>query len=173
MLYSLSASVIADTIHALAAMELLRSDPESDLSALLSPLIDPERRPQLMLMVRNAFAELMIDLLPFVDNASLDAEDAVCNAAGQSSADVSDPLMQVDLRTPSGLTSSFHGLLRRKLELSVVYGVLSACVPSLASAESSSASLFATSVVDMARSSRQALLDMLARVPAPFLRRGW
>lgn len=64
MLYSLSASVIADTIHALAAMELLRSDPESDLSALLSPLIDPERRPQLMLMVRNAFAELMIDASP-------------------------------------------------------------------------------------------------------------
>lgn len=106
-------------------------------------------------------------LLPFVDNASLDAEEAVCNAVGQSSADVTDPLMQVDLRTPSGLTSSFHGLLRRKLELSVVYGVLSACVPSLASAESSSASLFATSVADMARSSRQALLDMLARVPAP------
>ena len=72
MLYSLSTQVIADTVHALVALELLSASEPTRTA--LSPLLSPERRGMLTLMIKNAFSETVLDLIPYVDDADLDGE---------------------------------------------------------------------------------------------------
>lgn len=166
MLYSLSCNVIADTVHALAALEVL-GGAAGGLSKL-PPLLDPDRRGQLRLLIRNSFAETVMSLLPFVEDAEIDSEKAASAIAHQEPApDGADPLMQISLRLPASLpvsdgSASFHGLLRRRLETAVVKRVLAALAPT---AEDRDAAL------RDCRDSERLLLAMLSGPPAPFLRR--
>lgn len=128
MQYFLSTDVIADTIHALAALQILSEPDDSDTPP--SPLLDPERRGQLLLMIRNAFADLVLQLIPYVEDADLDAETPSAPPPHQEpQGDDDDPLMKIALRTPpqsvmSRYGDNFHGILRRRLETAVALRVL-------------------------------------------------
>ena len=70
MHFSLSTAVITDTIHALAAFESL-SAADKSTRLLLRPLLDRERTGLLRLMVKNAFAGIILHLLPMSTMRSL------------------------------------------------------------------------------------------------------
>lgn len=132
MLYSLSTVVISDTVHALAAMESLRAAGKS--SSLFAPLLDPARAGLLAIMVRNAFAETVLDLLPYVVDSSLGSETADVGPGAQAvDEDCADLLLRIELRVPPDFTSGMHGLVRRHLENAVVNRVLQTHLLSLAS----------------------------------------
>ena len=99
MLYSLSTQVIADTVHALVALELLSASEPTRTA--LSPLLDPERRGMLTLMIKNAFAETVLDLMPYVDDADLDGEKPAVSPGEHPADDSADHLMQIVLRVPA------------------------------------------------------------------------
>ena len=100
MHFSLSTAVITDTIHALAAFESLSAADEST-RLLLRPLLDRERTGLLRLMVKNAFAGIILHLLPYVDDAELDNELPAVDLGHQSSAEEADTLLGIDLRLPT------------------------------------------------------------------------
>lgn len=174
MLYSLSLNVIVDTIHALAAMEMLRVGEEA--KALLSPLLDTERRGPLRLMIKNAFTEIVLALMAFVDDASLDSETASGSPGHQEADDDSDMLLQLSLRTPTKVNSTFHGLFRRKIELAVVYRVLetyaltASSSPEGCSAAKSSSLALAEAFGQKVLTARADLLSLLTPSFTPFIR---
>lgn len=121
MLYSLSTQVIADTVHALVALELLSAPPQT--TVILSPLLDPAKRGLLTLMIKNAFAETVVGLLPYVDDAGLDDEKASSAPDPHQADDCQDHLLQVSLRVASP-SAGIHGIIRRHLEMAVVLRVI-------------------------------------------------
>lgn len=118
MLFSLSTNVIVDTIHAIAALETLRGRCGNDASAL-RPLLDRERSGPLRLLVKNAFAETVMRLLPYVTDTCLDNEKPDA-APGHQEVDAGgDILLQIELRIPEGFHASGASSLRRNLEFAV------------------------------------------------------
>ncbi len=127
MQYFLSTDVIADTIHALAAMQLLSAPPDEPRTP--SPLLDPERLGQLHLLIRNAFAETILALFPFVEDAELDDENPSTPPPHQEPIPAEPiPMLKISLRLPASVAGgeNFHGVLRRRLELAVAKRVLAA-----------------------------------------------
>ncbi|MDE5689157.1 MAG: hypothetical protein K2I38_00470 [Duncaniella sp.] len=126
MLYSLSTQVIADTVHALVALELLSASQPA--RSTLSPRLDPARRGVLTLMIKNAFAETVLDLLPYVDDADLDGEKPAASPGEHPADDSADHLMKIALRVPAApggeRPAGIHGLIRRQLEMTVVSRVI-------------------------------------------------
>lgn len=169
MLYSLSNSVILDTVHALAAMEMLGAGEETE--TILAPLLDPERRAPLALMIKNAFAELVVELLPYVDSAALDSETAVSDPGHHEADRTADSLMQIALRTPQTLPSGAHGLVRRQLELAVVYRTMELAV---LSAGSTCGNTAATTLISNFNASvetaKTTLRTLLTSAVQPFIR---
>ena len=135
MLYSLSISTIADTIHALAAMELLRAG--EDEKTLLSPLLDAERSELLSQMIKTAFAEISLTLLPYVEDIATDNES-----------------LDLSLRTPVFAFDGIHLVLRRKIEAAVAYKVIQTYI------------LSAASSADFPRTDYSELVDVFAKLVA-------
>lgn len=169
MLYSLSTQVIADTVHALVALELLSASADEKTS--LSPLIDPARRGILTLMIKNAFAETVLVLLPYVDDAELDGERPDLSPAAHPADDSADHLMQITLKVPQaaggGRQTGIHGLIRRHLEMAVVLRVIHTSLV----AAGDSAGLVRAAPFAVKLQQQLAALSALLRAPAaPFVR---
>ncbi len=73
MTISLSTDVILDTVHATAALETVTAETE-DVRLLFEPLLSRSARGPVMLMVKNAFAEMLLEILPAVKWCNLDNE---------------------------------------------------------------------------------------------------
>ncbi len=158
MHFSLSTAVITDTIHALAAFESL-SAADKSTRLLLRPLLDRERTGLLRLMVKNAFAGIILHLLPYVDDAELDNELPAVDPGHQSSAEEADTLLGIDLRLPAGVSG----------QLGVACRVLADSVAS-SSTHSDAASELASSFTARSESAVAAMLSALRTPARPFLR---
>lgn len=97
-----------DLIHAYAALELLSLDPDGELRALLTPLLDRDRPEPLRLMVQSSFAQAVLRLMPCVRDGDIDDPD----------------MLQLDLNLPVSFPSSLATALRRQLELAIAMDVL-------------------------------------------------
>ncbi len=162
MLYSLSTSVIMDTIQATAAFQTL-SAPD-DRKALLSPLLQPQVRGQLKIMVRNAFAETILAILPYVEECSLDGETSASDPGHQDPSDESDLLLTVEL-SPLATGQDVSGAsLRRVLEHIVV--MKSMRLWTLAAGDHETSGTYGA----LAASAMTTLLSSLRPQPRPFLR---
>lgn len=111
MLYSLSIPSVRRSIHAAAAIEVL-SDP--DAKSRLAPLLGPGRDEVTDVLIRDAFASLLLGLLPHIEDAVLDDE----------------TLLKVSLRTPADLPAGVHGSVCRALETYLAGTVMAAVDPS-------------------------------------------
>lgn len=171
MLYSLSTRVIADTVQAHVALELLAAPAE--VRPLLSPLLDPSRRGLLTLMVKNAFAEIVLDLLPYVDDAELDAEDARTSPGAHPADDSADHLLQITLRTPVGGPKGLSGVIRRHLEMMVVLRVIHSALLTAASSAANPSALSAMTAAIAARLDRRKtdlVTHLSGQLASPFVR---
>ena len=72
MTYHLSTNVILSTAQALAALQALACDDEE--RSVLAPVLCRQRQGMFALMVRNAFADVVLRLGPLVLDTSLDGE---------------------------------------------------------------------------------------------------
>lgn len=133
MLYSLSTNVITDTAHAIAAMQSLSGGEEGRV--LFGPILEPGRQGLLRLLVKNAFAEVIVALLPFITDCNLDDEDEASGVAHQEADDDSDALLQFELSAPGKLSSGAHSGIRRALEQSIAYKALQLWAISVESTE--------------------------------------
>lgn len=166
MQFSLSTAVITDTIHALAALEAL-SATDGETRLLLAPLLDRERPGPLRLMVKNAFAEIILRLLPYVGDVELDGESPDSLPGHQSATDGSDILLKVSLKIPAGAAPSLSSAVRRNLELAVVYRTLASA---LLATRSSVAGSLISSFSARSAEAVAAVLSVLRSPSRPFVR---
>lgn len=168
MHFSLSPTVIADNARATAAFAALSAD--SNERRALSPILDPKRRGLLVAAVRNAFAETILQIAPFVDFCRLDAETAtVAPDHIEPDNDGEDALMEVDIRLPKSLGSVAAWSIRRSLEEIVAQKALSRLIAAVPEA-SGAADRFAL----LASTSLSLLRSSLTIPPAsPLIRSPW
>lgn len=152
MIFSLSADIIADIIHAHAALELLSADPGGEGRRLLTPLLDRERHEPLDNLVRNAFAETVVDLLPYVTDVSLPESEGA--------------LLAVDLRLPASFSPTLVTVLRRRIEHLIAMRVLDSAIAASAVTLPGLSAVFA----ERHREARASVLASLRGVPEPFVR---
>lgn len=152
MILSLSTDVIADIIHAYAALELLSAAEGGEGRRLLTPLLDRERPEALDNLVRDAFAATVLDILPYVADVSLPAAEG--------------PLLTIDLRLPASLSGSLVTALRRKIEHLIAMRVLDSAIAASAATLPGLSTVFA----ERHREARGAVLAALRPMPAPFVR---
>ena len=107
MNYHLSANVIVNTLHAMAALQSIASGAEH--KALLAPLLCGGRDGMIAEIIRNAFVEVVMKLGPLVSDETSGTEDF---------------MMSVELITPAGFTTSRHTVIRRALEQTVALTAL-------------------------------------------------
>lgn len=161
MNYHLSPRIILTTMQALAAVQSLASDADR---ALLAPILCRERTPLLAVMIRNAFADIVMRLGPMVADVSLGDESAASPGSDEET-DLLDIDLMVELHTPRTFTIGRHAAIRRALEQNVALSALS--MWSVAAAGSS-----APSAVTRAATSAAArdLADRFAAIAADWHR---
>ncbi|MCM1163110.1 MAG: hypothetical protein NC339_02505 [Muribaculaceae bacterium] len=132
MIFALSNTVITDTVRSLAAFHTLTCQP--DERRALSPVLDSQRRGILVNMVRQAFAETVLKLLPYSTGFTLDNETPTSPGQGSTPASgpVADDIMKVELNLPSGLPPDGAWSVRRALEQTVAMTALSRLVTAIA-----------------------------------------
>lgn len=109
MRYSLSMTSIIDTMQALVALRLLSAPPCG--AKVLAELLMPERRPLVSALVKDAFAETLIALLPYLSDSGLGEEDDT-------------DFLTFELSAPVRMPDGAHTVVRRSLEQSIAYRVI-------------------------------------------------
>lgn len=110
---TISTSRILDSVHALAALEMLTASESTRL--LLAPLLDRGRRSLLAPLVLDSFASALLEILPYVESTGLGGEEDPSELP---------ELLRIDLRLPRTPASATATLVRRNLEIAVTFGVL-------------------------------------------------
>ncbi|MDE6859916.1 MAG: hypothetical protein K2J65_05845 [Duncaniella sp.] len=116
MTYVLSFSSMLTTMRALAAVSLL-SVP-SDVRQPLADIIMSDRRELHVRLAKDAFAEILLDLLPYVEDSNLDDDE-------------SPELMTFKMPSADSLGNASVTVLRHALEQSLAYRVFRLCLLSL------------------------------------------
>lgn len=122
MNFHLSPRIILTTMQALAAVQSLSGN--DDERALLAPILCRERTPLLAVMIRNAFADIVMRLGPMVADVSLGDESAVSPGEDEDTG-LLDIDLKVELHTPRTFTIGRHAAIRRALEQNVALSALS------------------------------------------------
>ena len=135
MTYHLSTNVILITAQALAALQALACDDEE--RSVLAPVLCRQRQGMFALMVRNAFADVVLRLGPLVLDTSLDGETPDTAPDDAETSGMPDYEMWVELLTPRSFSSTRHGIVRRALEQAVAFAALEAWCSGSASGERS------------------------------------
>lgn len=162
MTFAISTNVIIDTVQALAAFESLTAGPDG--AGSMDPLLAPVTRGALRLMVKNAFADTVMAIAPWVERCSLDGETPGEPPAHQEADDSrTDLLLTVDLRLPSTLAGTATAL-RRSLEHTVAMHTMR--LHALAASDT----LRAAAYEALASKALTTLLSTFTAAPAPFLR---
>ncbi len=158
MTFSLSLGRLTETVHALAALEMLTAPASPRLN--LAPLYARARPAAHGRLNLDTNASHQLQILPYVESADTDT----LSALGSDASALSSRLFSLDLRLPAGCGDAASGVILRNLELSVAAGVLESAF--LAGTASDLAEQFAAS-----RSAAVAtLLATLQTPPAPFVR---
>lgn len=121
MNYSLSTNVILDSLHARAAFAAFVTNEGEEID---TTVLDPCNRGLLRLMIKNAFADIVVRLLPLATECNLDGEDALTDPGHQERDDGSDVILSVEI-DHNGLTSAVGAATRRHLENAVAMLTLS------------------------------------------------
>lgn len=150
MIISISPLAIAATVRAIAALEMLTAT-ESD-RLLLAPLLERERPEPLTMIITDAIASMLLEILPYVDDTGLSEHSG-------------DAPVTVSLRVPYAPDGS-ASLIRRRMEHLATLRVLETVFLSVAP-QSGIADKF-TSRAEIELSS---LLSLLQSPVAPFTRR--
>lgn len=159
MNYHLSSNVILSTIHALAAVQALTCDDDS--KAVLAPVLCRERGGLLSVMVKNAFAEVVLRLGPLVADVSIEDN-------GEADAE---SCLSVELVTPVGFSTTRHSMVRRAMEQAVALTALHMwCLASEHDGSEAAASL-ASGFATVAAEWYSALTASLAPVVYPTIRK--
>ncbi|MDE6178997.1 MAG: hypothetical protein K2F86_07495 [Duncaniella sp.] len=118
MHFVLSSDRIIELARALAAFRALSGgdDASAARSAVLDPLLDPERREIFDTAVRHAFARVVLRLIGDVRVGVLDAEDGSGPPKDIATLGYQPPMMTLDLETPEGLPEAASWAIRRALE---------------------------------------------------------
>lgn len=164
MICSLSTSAIIDSIQATAAFQSLTTSP--DIHPTFSTLLRGEWRGQMRMMIRNAFVDLILSLMPCVIDCDLDSETSTSDPGSINPADGSDILLKVEIADPVGGAGSSGAVIRRQLEHTVTMRALHLWALSAGdcSRAEAYASLYETAIAN--------LLSTLTPVTRPFLRNG-
>lgn len=116
MTYTLSTNAILDTLYAMAALHNLTTEsPE--------PILDPDRTGPVKLMVKNAFAAICLQLMPYMVDCNLDSESAT-SAPDTPAVDDADILMTMTLAVPRDIPDRMHPIIRRNIEQAVAHYAL-------------------------------------------------
>ncbi|MDE6430717.1 MAG: hypothetical protein K2K65_06070 [Duncaniella sp.] len=152
MIFSLSTDVIADIVHAYAALELLSADADGEGRRLLTPLLDRERPEPMCNLIKDAFAATVLDLLPYVEDMAF--------------GETTDGLLRIDLRLPPSFPASHSSLLRRRIEHLIAMRVLDSALAAVAVDIPAVAAVFA----ERHREAREAVVSALRSAPGVFVR---
>lgn len=158
MNYHLSPRIILTTMQALAAVQSMAGN--DDERALLAPILCRERTPLLAVMIRNAFADIVMRLGPMVTDVSLGDESAASPGTDEET-DLLDIDLMVELLTPRTFTTGRHATIRRAIEQNVALSALSMWSVAASGADGSAgadlADRFASIASDWHRTLRTAL----------------
>lgn len=165
MLFSFSIEVVTDIIHAKAALELL-SVTDEETRTLLAPLLDRERPEPLGILIENTFAEIILELLPYINPEG---------ALPELSTPSGSALMQLDLRLPSSFPCELARTLRRHIEACIADRVLADAlsvliIPKLAAVTLSTLQTMISSARERHEAVMRSILSILHCIPAPFVR---
>ncbi|MCM1137772.1 MAG: hypothetical protein NC221_03555 [Duncaniella sp.] len=154
MNYSISVTSIIETMQAVASLYLLSN--AGCNSAIVASLF-PERRELLESLVKDAFAETLIEMLPYVDDSNIDDAE-------------SDEILRFSIGAFDKLPQGVHSIIRRNIEQSLAYRIIHLCL--LSSQEKSIGTI---TIEEIARKSTCFLDSALtlihtAQTPAPFIR---
>lgn len=116
MTYSLSITSIIETMRAIAALHIL-SSPLVGAESLANMFIHP-RKELLTSLVKDAFAETLIELLPYVVDSNLDTDE-------------SSEFLTFRLDALENLSSGVHTVIRHSIEQSIAHRVLYLCLIAL------------------------------------------
>lgn len=116
MTYTLSLTSVLSTMRAFAAMSIL-SAPD-DIRQPLADLIMADRRDLHLRLAKDAFAEMLLGLLPYVTDSNLDDEE-------------SPELLTLEIPCADSLGSAAVTVIRHALEQSLAYRVFHLCLLSL------------------------------------------
>lgn len=142
-------------MQAIASLHLFSAN--IDRNCALAATLFPERRELLNALVKDAFAETLIEMLPYVEDSNLDDSEA-------------DEILKFSIQSFDNLPQGVHSIIRRNIEQSLAYRVIHLCL--LATQEknigtttideiSRKATLFLTTALTLIRT---------AQSPAPFIR---
>ncbi len=109
-------------MQALAAVQSLAAGDNG--RAVLAPILSRERTPLLAVMIRNAFADIVMRLGPIVADVSLGDETAASPGSDEET-ELLDIDLMVELHTPRTFTTGRHATIRRALEQNVALSALS------------------------------------------------
>ena len=112
MNYHLSANVILNTLHAMAALQSIASGDEC--RSLLAPMLCGSRNDMIAEIIRNAFVEVVMKLGALVSDVNI----------GDETSGAADCMMSVELVTPAGFSTPRHTVIRRALEQTVALTAL-------------------------------------------------
>lgn len=113
MNYSISVTSIIETMQAIASLYLMSS--RFDGNSTLASTLFPERRDLLTALVKDAFAETLVDMLPYVSDSNLDSEE-------------SDEIIKFSIDAFDTFPHGIHSIFRRNIEQSIAYRVLYLCI---------------------------------------------
>lgn len=116
MTYALSFSSVLTTMRALASVSLLSAP--SDIRWPLADIIMADRSELHVRLAKDAFAEILLDLLPYVENSNLDDDE-------------SPELMTFEMPSADSLGNTSVTVLRHALEQSLAYRIFRLCLLSL------------------------------------------
>lgn len=116
---NLSTSSIANNIYAVSALRCLTNGDDSRPS-----LLTRDQQPALILLIKDAFAFMVMKIINYVENCNLNNETATAPPQHNEPKDV---ILSVDLRVSNDVTSSIAGAMRIALEHAIANYALHIC----------------------------------------------
>lgn len=116
MIYSLSTDSIIRIVHAVWALHIISYRDADSLTC--GPDLLPSRRDLMTAIITDAFAETLVALLPYVSDSNLDSVDV-------------EVTLRFSLADTLAIPEGSHPIIRRSIEQSIAYRVISLCLMAL------------------------------------------
>lgn len=114
---NLSTKAIASEIYAVSALRCLTTGDESR-----PPILTRDQLPALLLLIKDAFAFMVMTFIDYVENCNLNNE-----TASQQNNENEDMILSVDVRINDNVTASIAGAMRVALEHAIANYALHIC----------------------------------------------
>lgn len=120
---SLSTQAVMQEIYAASALRCVLNGSDDRRS----PLLTRDRGAALRMLVKDAFARVVMQLAQYVEASNLNGETATEAVQESADADDADVLLQMTLRVPSGGDGRLAGVLRHSVEHAVAMYAMHLC----------------------------------------------